>query len=148
MHWSFGVMELSVFALSAVLFRHAKREGNQWLSTYVCGILFGTSLELLLVSRAGASYEYGEFWLMVGFSQKVPLWVGVGWGAILYAASWTAQRLALPRWLRPLAAGLLAVATSAGRKPVRRAVRQLPRLVRDRRYLQLLRARRVHAREA
>lgn len=118
MHWSFTVIELSVFALSAVLFRHAKREGNQWLSTYACGILFGTTLELLLVSRAGASYQYGEFWLMVGFGQKVPLWVGVGWGAILYAASWTAQRLALPRWLRPLAAGLLAVNIDMSLDPI------------------------------
>jgi uncharacterized membrane protein len=118
MHWSFIVMELSVLALSVVLFRHAKREGKQWLSTYACGILFGTSLELLLVSRAGASYRYGEFWLMVGWSHKVPLWVGVGWGAILYAASWTAQRLALPRWLRPLAAGLLAVNIDMSLDPI------------------------------
>lgn len=118
MHWSFAVMELSVLALSIVLFRHAKREGKQWLSTYACGILFGTSLELLLVSRAGSSYRYGEFWLMVGWSHKVPLWVGVGWGAILYAASWTAQRLALPRWLRPLAAGLLAVNIDMSLDPI------------------------------
>jgi uncharacterized membrane protein len=118
MHWSFTVMELSVLALSVVLFRHAKREGKQWLSTYVCGILFGASIELLLVSRAGSSYRYGEFWVMIGTTHKVPLWVGVGWGAILYAATWTAQRLAAPRWLRPLAAGLLAVNIDMSLDPI------------------------------
>jgi len=119
MPWSFPVIEFSVLALSLVLLSHAKDEGKQWLSTYVCGILFGTSIELLLVSRAGASYRYGHFLIMLGPAGKqVPLWVGVGWGAILYAATWTAQRLQLPRWLRPLAAGLLAVNIDMSLDPI------------------------------
>jgi uncharacterized membrane protein len=111
-------MEISVFLLAWVLVLHAKRQGKQWLSTLVCGILFGTTMELLLVSSAGAGYRYGHFNLMIGGEHKVPVWVGVGWGAILYAATWTAQRLALPRWLRPLAAGLLAVNVDMSLDPI------------------------------
>jgi uncharacterized membrane protein len=118
MPWTFTVMELSVLVLSVVLFGHARKEGKQWLSTYVCGILFGTSMELLLVSGAKSSYSYGTFWLMIGGAHKVPVWVGVGWGAILYASTWTAQRLAAPRWLRPLAAGLLAVNIDLSLDPI------------------------------
>lgn len=120
MRWSFTVIELCVFALALVLIPHARQQGKQWVSTYLCGVLFGTAIELIIVSRAGASYEYGEFWLMVPGpnGKSVPLWVGVGWGAILYAATWTAQRLQLPRLLRPLAAGVLAVNIDLSLDPI------------------------------
>jgi len=119
MSWSFIVMELCVFALALVLVPHARKQGRQWVSTYACGVLFGTTIEMLLVSGASASYRYGEFLVMLGPAGKeVPLWVGVGWGAILYAASWTAYRLKLPRLLRPLAAGVLAVNIDLSLDPI------------------------------
>lgn len=120
MHWSFITIELFVFVLAALLVPHARSQGKQWMSTYACGVLFGTAIELIIVSRAGASYEYGEFLVMVPgpHGKNVPLWVGVGWGAILYAASWTAQRLQLPRLLRPLAAGVLAVNIDLSLDPI------------------------------
>jgi uncharacterized membrane protein len=119
MSFSYWVIELSVFALALTLIPHARSQGKQWVSTYACGVLFGTAIELLIVSRAGASYRYGDFWLMLGpEGKKVPLWVGVGWGAILYAATWTAYRLKLPRLLRPLAAGVLAVNIDMSLDPI------------------------------
>ena len=119
MSWSFIVMELCVFGLVAALAPHAKKQGWQWVSTYGFGVVFGTTIELLIVSRAGASYRYGEFLVMLGPEGKqVPLWVGVGWGSILYAATWTAYRLKLPRLLRPLAAGVLAVNIDLSLDPI------------------------------
>lgn len=119
MHWSFYVIEFAVYALALVLVPHARREGKQWVSTYACGVIFGTLLELLIVSRAGASYRYGTFVVMLGPEGKqVPLWVGIGWGAILYVSTWTAQRLRLSRVLRPLAAGTLAVNVDLSLDPI------------------------------
>src|SRR5947208_340768 len=118
MHWSFSVIELSVFALAVVLLLHAKRQGNQSLSTLLVGIVFGPTLELLLVSRAGSSYRNGAFRVRLGFEHKEPRWVGSGWGSMLYAASWTAYRLSLPRFLRPLAVGLLAVNIDLSLDPI------------------------------
>jgi uncharacterized membrane protein len=116
---SFLAIELTAFVMAGLLVWHAHRQGPRWLSTILWGMAFGFGTELLLVARAGASYRYGEFLVMLGPSGKqVPLWVGLGWGFILYAATWTAQRLRQPMWLRPLSAGLLAINLDLSLDPV------------------------------
>lgn len=119
MSWTFVVIEWSALALGCVLAWHAKTQGARWLSTCLWGMVFGTVVELMIVSRAGSSYEYGKFLFMIGPAGKqVPLWVGVGWGTIVYAATWTAQRLQQPWWLRPVSAGILAVNLDLSLDPI------------------------------
>jgi len=110
MPWTFITIEWSALALGAVMIWHAHTQGARWLSTCLWGMAFGTAAELMIVSRPGASYEYGQFLFMLGKAgHQVPLWVGVGWGSIVYAATWTAQRMRQPWALRPLSAGVLAI---------------------------------------
>ncbi len=113
MPWHFWVIEICVFLFAAGLVRHALRQGGRWLSTYLWGMGFGLVVELIIVLKANPAaqhYVYGDFLLMVTVMGKgVPLWVGVGWGAIVYMASFTAQRLRSPWSVRPFSAGVLAV---------------------------------------
>ncbi len=119
MPWTFWLMELSTYIFGVQMFLHAKKQGTRWASTMFWGVVFGLAIELALVHGAGSTYSYGQFLVMLGWGGKtVPLWVGVGWGAILYAATWTAQRLALPWYLRPLAAALLAVNIDLSLDPI------------------------------
>jgi uncharacterized membrane protein len=119
MPWTFVVIEWTVLLLGVQLVFHARRQGARWLSTCLWGMAFGTAVELMIVSRASASYGYGEFLFMLGPAGKqVPLWVGVGWGVIVYAATWTAQRMQQPWLLRPLSAGILAVSVDLSLDPI------------------------------
>ena len=83
---------------------------------------FGLTSELLLVVLAdpeGQHNVYGDFLLMVGpAGEKVPIWVGVGRGSIVYVSTFTAQRLRSPWLLRPLSAGLLAVSIDLSLDPI------------------------------
>lgn len=117
-HWPFVVMELSAYALSIVLFLHARKEGRRWTSFLLWAMAFGLVVELGLVYSSD-NYEYGNFLIMLGpEGKKVPLCIGVGWGLMVYAASWTAQRLRQPRLLRPITAGVLAVNIDLSLDPV------------------------------
>lgn len=114
---SFIVIELSAYAFGILFTIHAHKEGLRWLSTLLWGMVFGTAIELLLLQAGG--YSYGKFLIMLGPAGKqVPLWVGVGWGVIAYAASWTAQRLRQPTVLRATTAGVLAVNIDLSLDPI------------------------------
>jgi uncharacterized membrane protein len=114
---SFRAIELSVFALAVVLFQHARGEGKRWVFTYLWAMVFGLIAEIAMVRSGG--YTYGRFFLMVGPAQgQVPIWVGVGWGEVVYASAWTAQKMRMSWPLRPLAAGLLAVNVDLSLDPI------------------------------
>jgi hypothetical protein len=80
-------------------------------------MVFGLLAEIGMVHNG--AYSYGRFLVMLGPADgKVPLWVAVGWGEVLYAAAWTAQRMRMPWALRPLVAGLLAVVVDLSLDPI------------------------------
>jgi uncharacterized membrane protein len=103
---------------------------SRWLSTLLVGALFGVAIEFVLISKANSHqthpYEYGPFLVMLPnpFSEAnpVPLWVGLGWGAILYATTWTAQRLKRTTTIQALLAGLLAVNIDISLDPIAQAL--------------------------
>jgi hypothetical protein len=66
MPWTFITIEWSALALGAVMIWHARSQGARWLSTCLWGMAFGSAVELMIVSRANASYEYGPFLFMLG----------------------------------------------------------------------------------
>lgn len=127
MQLSYVVTEFMVLGLALMMVFHAYRRGTRWLSTYFSGMIFATLVELLIVRNAdpaGLHYVYGEFVLMVRWgSAAVPLWVGAGWGLIVYVATFTAQRFQSPWWLRPLHAGVLAVNVDLSLDPVAEQLR-------------------------
>ncbi len=65
-------------------------------ATYLIGgLIFGLLLEFFEVG--GGSYTYGHFWLMLGHAPNtVPVWVGCGWGIILYTARLFSDEAGLP----------------------------------------------------
>lgn len=48
----------------------------------------------------------------------VPLWIGMGWGTVVYFCTFTATRLKLGRFATPLAAGLLALNVDLSLDPI------------------------------
>ena len=119
MNWALShFIEFGVLLFALWVAFHARKQGIRWLSTLLWGAFFGVVTEMLITAShtnpSDTYYVYGEFVLRYNFFtsdnfRQVPIWIGVGWGCIVYAATWTAQRLELPRWMRPWAAGVLAV---------------------------------------
>lgn len=122
MPWYFIVIELVVYCLAVVLLRHAYAQGLRWLATTFWAMAFGLAVELLLVRYQNVNsqhYVYGDFLIDIGTpGHLVPLWVGVGWGLIVYISTFTAQRLRAPWVLRPCIAGVLAVGVDLSLDPM------------------------------
>jgi len=108
---------------------HPSDEPNsrRWLSTLLWGFAFGYVIECLLIQKSG--YSYGKVWVMLpnpfvgedpAHLKDVPLWVGIGWGVLVYATTWTAQRLKQRWYARAVLAGLLAVNIDFSLDPVAR----------------------------
>ncbi len=93
-------------ALLALCAHHAFRAGGVprvW--QLLAGVLFGVALEWATIQQLHA-YEYGRFLMMI---DEVPVCIGFGWGVIIYSVRLFCAELALPRWARPVACGLLAL---------------------------------------
>jgi len=119
------LIELSVFGFFILAFVDAKKRHGHWLSTLLWGAVAGFIIECLIVKHANRSavhYTYGvdQFLLHLW---NVPLWIGAGWGLILYIATWTADSLRLPLLLRALVAGILAVNIDLSLEPVANMLR-------------------------
>ena len=86
------VTETTVLALFSLTCFNAVAQGRRWLFTLLWGAIFGFLAEVFLVHLPEPRYLYGTrlFWLNLW---DVPVCVGLGWGMIIYVASWTAQRL-------------------------------------------------------
>jgi uncharacterized membrane protein len=150
-HWTFGVIEFVTYGFFLLMCWHVWVEGNKvklvdtnpadgqlptddllnrerWLFTLIWGVGFGLIIEWVLIysNVDKASYKYGHFLVMVPNplpkGGPVPFWIAVGWGVILYATTWTAQRLRLPRFTRAVFAGLLAVNIDLSLDPVAEAL--------------------------
>jgi hypothetical protein len=115
-------VEAGCFLFAVFLARHAYLQGTRWLSTLLTGVFVGGLTEWLILLNQDLTkthYVYSHLFLHIGHSDRVlPIWIAVGWGCILYAATWAAQRLDTSVWLRPFVAGLLAVNIDLSLDPV------------------------------
>jgi uncharacterized membrane protein len=117
--------QISIAIAFWLLFVNAKREGARWLWTLLWGIVFGYIVETVNVHQTSPPplYEYPDC-LVDGHTvcvTKVAAWVPIGWGEILYMATWTSQRLRIKRWAKPVAAAFLAVNFDLTLDPVAQA---------------------------
>ncbi len=131
---SFLGMELSVFVIFAWGLTSAVRRSRQDVMTLVVACLFGFMVEYLFATanlpawlkdmmasdpgscNSGNYYRYEQpFLIMVA---GVPLWVSLGWGSIIYAATRTSSSLGFPLLLAPLADGLLAASVDFALDPM------------------------------
>jgi hypothetical protein len=111
---AFQVGSLIVLWLTAL---NAWRQGHRWLATLAWGVVFGFLVECYNVHCNTAGYYYpacrlgpnpgdgGKTWCVAG----VPTWIPIGWGCIVYLSAWTAQRLRISGWAKPVVAAFLAV---------------------------------------
>lgn len=120
--WSFLLVEFSAIILLALLFWEAAKVGLHKVATLGVAVLFGMAIELFFVSQY-AGYEYGNFLLdpLIG-GHAVPLWVGMGWGTIIYAAMQASDRTGIPWAARAPLDGLLAVSLDLTLDPVAEAL--------------------------
>jgi uncharacterized membrane protein len=119
MHW---IVVLCVLALFIDALLRAIRGGKagpwRWVWTLLGGILFGLIVEHFNSSGSGThSYCYppAPFPFNVW---GVPIWVPIGWGGIIYAAAWTAQRLRLGFVQRAVATAFLVASIDFSLDPV------------------------------
>jgi len=113
-----GVFQASIAVFFWLLAINAWREGHRWLATMLWGIVFGFVVEWLNLHMGDPMYEYpacAGSSSIVSFrsgtlcTTDIAAWVPVGWGEVLYLSTWTAQRLKIPPWARPMAAAYMAV---------------------------------------
>jgi len=119
--------QISIAIALWLLVVNARREGHRWLWTLVWGIVFGYAIEYINVHDAEPLYSYPDCaggGLCPGHTiclTSVALWVPIGWGEVLYLSTWTAQRLRIKPWAKPIAAAFLAVSFDLTLDPVAHA---------------------------
>ena len=100
-----------------LLYDAGANRGWRWAATLVGGAIFGFAVEWLNTQTgSGHIYCYPTvpFFDLFG----VPWWVALGWGSVIYASTWTAQRLQLPPLGQAIAAAFLAVSVDVSLDPV------------------------------
>ena len=92
--WALPAFELAMYLLFLFCFLHAWKRGARNVAYLLGGLCFGVLLEYMEVAMY--SYSYGRFWIMIGsYPVNVPLYVGAGWGIIMYSARQFTYRLGL-----------------------------------------------------
>jgi uncharacterized membrane protein len=126
---SYAAIELLVFALAAISVASALRAGREAgappgqyhrLWAIIAAFFLTMGLEWAATGGGGfvkePSYAYGQGFLVL--LADVPLWVPIGWGAIIYVTMRTTDRLLSQWWLRPAMDGLLVLSIDFGLDPV------------------------------
>jgi hypothetical protein len=93
--WCFPVIELSLYVFWMWCALDARRKGRAAMAYLLGGTAFGVLLETFEVMTG--SYTYGRFQVMLWHApMQVPLWVGCGWGVIMYTARLFSDAARLP----------------------------------------------------
>ena len=110
--------EVTVTIMFALTLINAWGQGRRWLSTVVWGGAAGYAAEYFIVHSPNPRYHYSAhlFWAT---PLDVPVAIGLGWGIVFYAATWTAQRLRIRNIaVSSLIAGVLGVNLDLSLDPV------------------------------
>jgi hypothetical protein len=101
----FILFEIIIYIEFALCLQHAWKHGRGNTLKLLSAGTFGVCLELATIRQLNV-YEYGQFLAMTA---DVPLCIGLGWGAIIYAVSEFSDASDLPYWARPVLDGLMAL---------------------------------------
>jgi decaprenylphospho-beta-D-ribofuranose 2-oxidase len=110
--------ETSVGIMFLLALLNAWGQGRRWASTVLWGAVAGYVAEYFIAHGPKPRYEYGtELFLLAPFD--VPVCIGLGWGIVFYASTWTAQRLRIRSiGVSSLIAGVLGVSIDLSLDPV------------------------------
>ncbi len=116
-HWGVWALVQGVaYATAAVALGAAWwRYGRDVVMLAVGAMIYAYILEATFVCLG--AYKYSDDFVPM-LPGHVPLWVAVGWGTIVFAASMTANRLGMSWWSRPFAAALLALLLDFALDPI------------------------------
>jgi len=111
--WDFALIQALNYLLFVVVLVHAWRQAHHQAIVMVAAVIFGYVVEYTQVTNAsglpgGAPYAYTQ--ALVALPGPVPLGVVLSWGLVLFLVLRTVGALGAPLALRPIVAGLLAVA--------------------------------------
>jgi decaprenylphospho-beta-D-ribofuranose 2-oxidase len=100
--------EISVFVAFVFTLFSASGQGRRWMFTVIWAAVAGFVAEFFIVHAKVPRYAYtSHFWVD---PWDVPVAIGLGWGMVFYAATWTAQRLRFQSLaVSSLVAGVLGV---------------------------------------
>lgn len=94
--YCFPLTELCVYILFVICIINSVRQNYRHMGFMLGGVIFGLLLEFVDVYFLNG-YTYGQFIVMLGRSPlDIPLWIGVGWGIIMYSSRLFTDRLGLP----------------------------------------------------
>src|SRR5262249_48191722 len=116
--WPFLFVQVVTLVMVVFVAVHAvgrKEQKARWILTLLFATGLGLSVEHAISTGEHPSYCYSpKFFSPWG----VPLWVGVGWGMVIYASQWTAERLYVTLPFEGLVTGFLAVNVDLSLDPV------------------------------
>ncbi len=117
-------IELVVLVLGAWCLVEAWRSGFDKVAILATATLFGLAIEVFFVS-VYSGYAYGDFLLDVPLpwaEHTIPIWVGVGWGAVIFTAMRASDRTGIAWYLRAPLDALLAVSVDLALDPMAEAL--------------------------
>ena len=92
----FPLTEVCVYLLLIICVWHSIKHDGKHLGFMLGGIVFGLLLEFVDVYFL-KGYTYGRFMIMLGNQpDDIPLWIGVGWGIIMYSSRLFTDQMGLP----------------------------------------------------
>jgi hypothetical protein len=105
----FPLTECCVYILFIVCMVNSIRHNYKHMGYMLGGVVFGLLLEFVDVYFLNG-YTYGRFMVMLGKSPlDIPLWIGVGWGIIMYSSRLYTDKLGLPIFAAAALDALLAL---------------------------------------
>jgi uncharacterized membrane protein len=119
MEWTFYLVEIIAVLSATAIFLEAKKQNSYQLFIMLIAICFGLAAEIYFV-HFFSGYSYGNFLLEipVGSNEVIPLWVGLGWGVIIWTAMRSGDRFNLPWYLQPALDALLALSIDITLDPI------------------------------
>ena len=120
--WPNVVIELCTLTFAIACCYEAYKLGVARLATFIASVLFGVAVEVYFVTQY-AGYSYGPFLVdPTILGGHVPVWVGCGWGVIIFAAMTASDRMGIPWGIQPAVDALLAVSIDFALDPIAEAL--------------------------
>jgi hypothetical protein len=113
-------IELTVYLVVAFACYGTWLHEREFVWVMVVSMVFAFAVEYMFVTGPPdpSKYTYGDFLIKIG---PIPLWVALGWGAIIRAAMVTSDKTGVDWRLRPIVDGMLAANVDLALDPIAEA---------------------------
>ena len=120
--WPNLTIELVTLGFAILCVYEAWKLGVGRFTAFLTSILFGLAIEVYFTTQY-SGYSYGPFLIdPIILGSNVPVWVGCGWGVIIFVAMAASDRMDIPWGVRPVVDALLAVTLDFALDPIAEAL--------------------------